>query len=83
LTGLPFPTLLQPLFFVWIPFNILVAIHNLIPIPPLDGAKAWHVVRLAWRWLSARTFQHRKVPASTAAKVVSLELRRISKSDDR
>ncbi len=33
--------LLMPLFFVFIQVNIFMAIFNLIPVPPLDGHKAW------------------------------------------
>jgi Zn-dependent protease len=26
------------------PYSVLIAIFNLIPVRPLDGAKAWHLI---------------------------------------
>jgi stage IV sporulation protein FB len=74
------PSLLQPLFFVWIPLNLLSIFYNLLPIPPLDGAKAWAVLPLMWRRATARKPaalppRLRSAP-DPADKVVSLDERR-------
>jgi len=35
---------LGPLFLVFIELNIVLMIFNLLPIPPLDGSKIWHLI---------------------------------------
>ena len=37
---------LEPVFFVFIPTNILLIIFNLLPVAPLDGYKAWRIVSI-------------------------------------
>jgi Zn-dependent protease len=37
-----------PLFGVLIQTNLLIMVFNLIPVPPLDGAKAWRGLPLFW-----------------------------------
>lgn len=77
------PLLLQPLFFVWVPINLFMIFFNLLPIPPLDGAKAWRALPLLWRRASSRkpVSPARRVRTSAASpeKVVSIELRRASR----
>ena len=71
------PLSLAPAFDVWVPINMLIAFCNLLPIQPLDGAKAWRFIPLTFSgamvWLKAR---FRRKPS---ARVVSMELHRISK----
>jgi len=40
---------LQPVLFVFIHANIVIAAINLFPMAPLDGHRAWRVVPLLWR----------------------------------
>lgn len=45
----PFPYwLAAPLFGVLIQTNLLIMVINLIPVAPLDGAKAWRALPLLW-----------------------------------
>jgi len=47
------PTLALDVLFYFVLFNILLAIFNLIPIPPLDGSTLlWRFLppQLAWQW---------------------------------
>ncbi|MBK9394917.1 MAG: hypothetical protein IPN40_13920 [Uliginosibacterium sp.] len=44
--------ILQPIFFTFINVNIAMMLINLVPVPPLDGAKAWRVFPLAMARLS-------------------------------
>jgi Zn-dependent protease len=38
------------------PVNIAIAIFNLVPVPPLDGAKAWRIIPLLFeRWRPRRS----------------------------
>jgi Zn-dependent protease len=71
------PRTLAPAFDVWVPINMLVAFCNLLPIPPLDGAKAWRFIPLGFSAIVTRIksrTRHRP-----AARVVSMELHRIGK----
>jgi Zn-dependent protease len=71
------PRSLAPAFDVWVPINMLVAFCNLLPIPPLDGAKAWRFIPLTSRAIMALVkARTRRKPS---ARVVSMELHRISK----
>jgi len=63
-------------FDVWVPANMLIAFCNLIPIAPLDGAKAWRFVPLFLSDLVRRIRSWRRPPAT---RVVSMELRRIGR----
>ena len=38
--------IIQPIFFTFINVNVAIIVFNLIPVPPLDGAKAWRVIPL-------------------------------------
>jgi Zn-dependent protease len=54
LTGFaPYPlqSALAPAFGIFISTNMVIGFFNLLPIPPLDGAKAWRILPYAWRWL--------------------------------
>ncbi len=77
------PVLLQPLFFIWVPLNLLILFYNLLPIPPLDGAKAWGVLPLLWRRATARKPAalppRRRATRDSPENVVSLEQRRESR----
>jgi len=77
------PWVLDPAFFVWAPLNLLVIFTNLLPITPLDGAVAWKGIPVLLRTLfgrrKARKHENSKDDAS---KVVSMELRRISRSKE-
>ncbi|MEG3788681.1 hypothetical protein V1318_00960 [Lysobacter sp. CCNWLW3] len=74
---------------VWGPVNLLILAFNLLPMAPLDGARAWRVLpRLRQRW---RTRAQRPRPAkpkpraqSERGKVVSLDehRRRNARNDD-
>ncbi len=71
------PQALSPAFDVLVPVNMLVAFCNLLPFPPLDGAKAWRFIP---RGISAAVARVRKrIPPDETKKVVSKELNRISK----
>jgi len=39
--------IVQPIFFTFINVNIVIMAINLIPVPPLDGAKAWRAFPLS------------------------------------
>jgi Zn-dependent protease len=39
-----------PFLFVFIGTNVFIIIFNLIPLAPLDGAKAWRIIPLAAKW---------------------------------
>lgn len=71
------PRMLAPAFDVWVPANMLIAFCNLIPIAPLDGAKAWRFVPLVLSSLVRRVGALRR--RQPAARVVSHELQRIGK----
>ena len=45
---------LQPPLTVFITVNIVIAVLNLLPIAPLDGARAWRAVPLLLHWLTPR-----------------------------
>jgi Zn-dependent protease len=77
------PGALAPAFEVWIPINMLVAFCNLLPIPPLDGAKAWRFVPSAYaaainRLKSSRRPRAKRV-APSSERVVSIESHRARK----
>ena len=80
------PLLVQPLFFIWVPINLLMIFFNLLPIPPLDGARAWRALPLLWR----RAFARKRLPPvrreptrdTSGEKVVSMELRRASRKKE-
>jgi len=40
----------QAIFFTFINVNIVIIVINLIPVPPLDGAKAWRIFPLSMAW---------------------------------
>jgi len=44
----------KPVLWVFISVNIATAILNLIPVPPLDGARAWRVIALAREQIRAK-----------------------------
>ena len=71
------PRTLSAAFDVWVPTNMLIAFCNLLPIPPLDGAKAWRFIPLGVRALVGRV--RSRVRRRPAARVVSTELSRIGK----
>jgi len=71
------PRTLSPAFDVWVPINMLIAFCNLLPIPPLDGAKAWRFIPLGVR-ASVRRLKSR-VRRRAPGRVVSIELSRIGK----
>lgn len=73
------PRTLAPAFDVWVPANMLIVFCNLLPIPPLDGAKAWRFVPLVLSSLVRRVRSRKRRPP--AERVVSLELRRIGKRE--
>jgi stage IV sporulation protein FB len=81
------PLAIQPAFFVWVPINLLIIFVNLLPIPPLDGAKAWRAIPLLWRRLSRRSpgspVSRRRDTDASSAKVVSMELQRVSRKKER
>jgi Zn-dependent protease len=72
------PRALAPAFDVWVPANMLIAFCNLLPIAPLDGAKAWRFVPF---FLSGLVRRIRSWCRRPAARVVSMELRRIGKRE--
>lgn len=74
------PRTLAPAFDVWVPLNMLIAFCNLLPIPPLDGAKAWRVIPLGFSTLRRLATQRTRRRPS-AGRVVSMELHRISKRE--
>ena len=80
------PLVVQPLFFIWVPINLLMIFLNLLPIPPLDGANAWRALPLLWRRVLTRKPVSRarraRASRSSAEKVVSMELRRASRKKD-
>lgn len=91
---LPFPpgplaSVQTAIVVAWGPFNLLLMVLNLLPIAPLDGARAWRVLPwLGERW---RTRRRSRAPAKKKrpvggerGKVVSLDehRRRVSRSDD-
>jgi hypothetical protein len=45
----------------WVPYNALLIVINLLPVPPLDGSKAWPVVGIQWAaWREHREYQREK-----------------------
>jgi len=66
------PLLLQPhshlsAFFTYFIFqsiilNVLLAVFNLIPVPPLDGANAVRYLAMGWRWNSVVRFYDKIYP---------------------
>lgn len=92
---LPFPpgpvaSVQTAIVVAWGPFNLLLMVLNLLPIAPLDGARAWRVLP----WLVARwrerprtrpiAKKQRRPADGERGKVVSLDehRRRVSRSDD-
>jgi membrane-associated protease RseP (regulator of RpoE activity) len=59
---------------------MLIAFCNLLPIPPLDGAKAWRLIPLGFSTLR-RLAKQRTRRRPSARRVVSKELHRISKRE--
>jgi Zn-dependent protease len=53
---LPWPVaeLLRPTFTMLVWSNLLIIFLNLLPVPGLDGAKAWRMVPVWFRWLMER-----------------------------
>ncbi len=49
LVGVPAPEYLQDVLNIFIGANIILIAVNLIPIEPLDGAKAWPLIGMLWR----------------------------------
>lgn len=43
--------LLRPTFTMLVWTNVLIIVLNLLPVPGLDGGKAWRVVPYGWAWL--------------------------------
>lgn len=52
-------TLASPLLQVFIGTNAFIMIVNLIPVAPLDGAKAWRIVPLLAEWARETSWAHR------------------------
>ncbi|HKB60471.1 MAG TPA: M50 family metallopeptidase [Gallionellaceae bacterium] len=48
---------LMPLFYVFIKANVVIAAVNLLPVPPLDGYRAWRAFPMLWEYLSSGTAQ--------------------------
>lgn len=96
LINMTLPAFLSPMFFIWMPFNLLLACNNMLPVLPFDGAKAWRLLPILFR--RKFRFSKRQKPFATkrkpvaktfvsdgdAEKVVSLALERIArgKSED-
>ena len=84
LMNMALPAILSPMFFVWMPINILIACHNMLPVKPLDGALAWQLVPILFQKKKQLT-KIKKPPAppvsseAEAKKVVSLALERIAR----
>ena len=74
------PRTLAPAFDVWVPTNMLIAFCNLLPIPSLDGAKAWRFIPLGLSALAER-LKSRARRRPPAGRVVSKELHRIGKRE--
>ena len=62
--------LASPLLHVFIATNILIMVVNLIPVAPLDGAKAWRIVPILAEWAKetswAQRWRRRKATRETA-----------------
>ena len=73
----PFARLLtSPLLHVFIGTNVLIMIVNLIPVAPLDGAKAWRIVPLLAEWAKETSWAHkwrRRSAARETARAKKLE----------
>jgi Zn-dependent protease len=62
--------LASPLLHVFIATNIFIMVVNLIPVAPLDGAKAWRIVPILAEWAKetswAQKLRRRKAARETA-----------------
>ena len=72
-----------PLFRVLVQTNLFMMVFNLIPVAPLDGAKAWRAVPLLWRsirqmsWMAAWR-RHSAARARARNKKLEAEAERIT-----
>jgi stage IV sporulation protein FB len=68
--------LAEPMLRILIPANILIILLNLLPLPGLDGAKAWQVLPIAWKsWTRDRSLR-REAKAVTSDIIEQLKKRR-------
>jgi len=68
--------LVAPLLSVFIGTNVFIMIVNLIPVAPLDGAKAWRIVPILAEWGRETSWAHRlrrRKAAREAARTKKLE----------
>lgn len=79
--GIGLPELLAPAFFVWVPINLLVAIFNLLPTPPLDGSVAWRGLADIFARPTIDQPATETKPRRSSATVVSLEQQRAARRD--
>jgi Zn-dependent protease len=75
--------LVSPLLHVLIATNIIIMVVNLIPVAPLDGAKAWRIVPILAEWAKetswAQKLRRRKAARETArAKKLEAESERVA-----
>lgn len=80
--GIGLPQLLAPAFFIWVPINLMVAIFNLLPTPPLDGAVAWRGLADIFARPTIDQPAPGGKPRYSPGKVVSLDDHRAARNDD-
>jgi Zn-dependent protease len=51
--------LASPLLHVFIATNLFIMVVNLIPVAPLDGAKAWRIVPILAEWAKETSWAHK------------------------
>lgn len=71
LMNMALPGFLSPIFFVWIPINLVIAFNNMLPVRPLDGAMAWPLLLMLFR---------KKFHIASKKKPVAIERKMISKT---
>ena len=84
LMNLTLPAVLSPIFFIWMPVNVVVACNNLLPVKPLDGALAWQLLPILFKQKNRQSKRRKAVVKSSsseadAKKIVSLALERIAR----
>ena len=66
----------EPVLRILVTTNLVIILLNLIPLPGLDGAKAWRVLPMAWKhWSRGRRLQ-REAKLVTADIIEQLKKRR-------
>jgi len=68
--------LMSPLLWVFIGTNVFIMVVNLIPLAPLDGAKAWRIVPIFAEWAKETSWAHkwrRRSAARESARTKKLE----------